>query len=753
MMKNTGPLEGRLVLDLGQAAVGPISACYLGMMGATVVKVERPEGDYVRNLPPTMNGTSTTFIGNNLGKMDMVLNLKSESDRVLLEALIQRADVLVENFRSSEVMKRLNLGFERLKELNPKLIYVQSSAFGSKGPWTGMYSEEWITEAAGGLASATGTRDGVPELTRGESLMDWGGAMVNTVACLIGLNYRERTGRGLMINTSQLGSTVFAGVSRFVEYVVSGRKPAPMGSGAQFNVPDRAFKTQNGWLAVSVPSEKFWQNFCQAMSSHGFLPKESWATVDGRLADRETLESQLEEIFSVFDRGECYEMLRENDVPVAMEQAEKSWQEIYRSNDQVAANGMITDVPSPHWGSIVSQAPHWVFDKTPAQISHSSPALGEHNGLLEALLSQWAPQSGSELGRSVDGVRNTLVGLRVIEIGEGLPTAVCGFTLQQFGAEVIKVEDPAGDFLGRRPPYDDDTGAVYRSYSDNKSRRTIDLLSTVGQNELTALIRSADVVIVGYRPHTLQKLGIDYDSVRIINPRAIYSLITARGELGSRAFDAASELVIQIEAALNRSCGVIGEEPVRLGYDIVSVSTGLAAAQGILASLLVHSRGGEAQKVSVSMLGTAIALNQWAFVAESNPDKPVGRQIEGAVWPQDRGFSCQDGPCLIAFHGDQRELWRRVAVALGRPDLIDDRRYLDVLDKRPYVERYLNSSMEQWSMVSIEELVRHDLKGVIMPFMPIHELLDHPQIQGLGVITPVGNVQRISVAFPMQVDY
>jgi len=129
-----GVLSGLLVLDFGQAAVGPVAAEYLGMMGATVVKVEQPSGDMVRFGNPTMKGTSTTFIGNNLTKRGVVLDLKKPEGLAAAKKLIAKADLLIENFRSPEIMIRLGLDYEtELSKLNPNLIYVQSSAFGSRG--------------------------------------------------------------------------------------------------------------------------------------------------------------------------------------------------------------------------------------------------------------------------------------------------------------------------------------------------------------------------------------------------------------------------------------------------------------------------------------------------------------------------------------------------------------------------------------------------------------------------------------------
>ena len=215
------PLTGIRVLDLGQAAVGPVAAEYLAWLGADVIKVEPPDGDMVRRTRPELRGMGHTFLGNNLGKRGIVLDLKQPEEFARAEDLIRTADVLVENFRSPAVMERLGLGWERLRELNPRLVYLQSSAFGPVGPMVGMTSNEWFSQAAGGATSLNGQPGGPPEFSRGTPSIDWNGAAVNLEALLVGLWVRERTGRGLRIQNSQLQSTMFGATTRIAEFLAT----------------------------------------------------------------------------------------------------------------------------------------------------------------------------------------------------------------------------------------------------------------------------------------------------------------------------------------------------------------------------------------------------------------------------------------------------------------------------------------------------------------------------------------------------
>ncbi|HMS80345.1 MAG TPA: CoA transferase, partial [Burkholderiaceae bacterium] len=386
-----GPLSGLLVLDLGQAAVGPVAATWLGMLGATVVKVEPPAGDMVRRGNPTMRGTSCTFVGNNLGKRSVVLDLKAPAGRAALERLVAKADVLIENFRSADIMERLGLGYEAvLAPLNPRLVYVQSSAFGPRGPWVGMYSDEWVTECVSGFASASGEAGGPGEITRGAAPLDWNGAMLNTVACLAALAQRARTGRGTRILASQFGASLFAGLTRIAELDATGDVPRPMGSASAWTVPDQAFRTADGWLLVAAPTDRFWTRLCGALGLTALAADPRLATAEGRVAHRGSVVAALSDALRARTTEAWRACLREADVPCSAVAPPGPLSEWLLAHPQVAANGLLRRIDSA-FGPILTQSPHWRFEHTPASIARPSPTLGAHTEAVLASIDAWRP--------------------------------------------------------------------------------------------------------------------------------------------------------------------------------------------------------------------------------------------------------------------------------------------------------------------------------------------------------------------------
>ena len=179
------------------------------------------------------------------------------------------------------------------------------------------------------------------------------------------------------------------------------------------------------------------------------------------------------------------------------------------------------------------------------------------------------------------------------------------------------------------------------------------------------------MVITGYRPGKLAQLGLAYEDLKQSNSRLIYCEITGWGASGPMADLPATELAVQSMAGLTRHLGVKNGPPVRQGFDMASVATGIAAAQAVLAALYWRGRSGDGQRVDVSMLASALAINQWDIVAESETverDRPSpGIQLESYDWPPDRGFRCADGSCLIDFLGHE-EGWSLFFADIERPD-------------------------------------------------------------------------------------
>jgi CoA:oxalate CoA-transferase len=226
----------------------------------------------------------------------------------------------------------------------------------------------------------------------------------------------------------------------------------------------------------------------------------------------------------------------------------------------------------------------------------------------------------------------------------------------------------------------------------------------------------------------------------------------------------ATELAVQAMAGLTRHLGAGNGPPVRQGFDMASVATGIAATQAILAALFWRMRSSEGQRVEVSMLASAIAINQWDIVAESESverDRPSpGIQLESYGWPPDRGFRCADGSCLIDFLGHE-EGWSLFFADVGRPDLLADPRFNTVSlirNNKRFLPGLLNPTLMSWTLAELEPIVRKH-GGTILPALDLGQVVEHPQVRGLGLVVGANGegLPTIRIPFrcsePLQVDH
>lgn len=387
----TGILEGIRVLDFGMAAVGPLAATYLGVLGADVIKIESPRGDVVRSpAGTTQQGMGTTFIGNNYGKRGIMLDLKDERDHEIAARMIASADVVLDNFRSADIMARLGFGYEVMQRLNPRIIYLQASAYGSRGPMNGMLSNEWFTQASSGYTCLNGQPGGRAEFLRGSAHLDWNGAMLNCLGLLAALYHRERTGRGMFLQTSQFQSTIYAGLSRWAEYFATGQVPPRLGSGRSNIVPDQAFETALGYVSVSALHDGLWRRLCQAIELPELADDPRFLTNRLRVQHRDELVPLLQERFLQRCASEWLAILRAHRVPCGEYFDGRPRSKIVLDHPQVKANGMMATIETP-WGPGNYGTGHWRFGKNTTHVPRPAPRLDQHRAEILAEIGYDAP--------------------------------------------------------------------------------------------------------------------------------------------------------------------------------------------------------------------------------------------------------------------------------------------------------------------------------------------------------------------------
>jgi formyl-CoA transferase len=691
------------------AAVGPIAAEYLAWLGADVIKIEPPTGDIVRGGYPRFQGTAHTFIGNNLGKRGIVLDLKRDEDREAALQLIRTADVMLENFRSPDVMRRLGLDYETVAKVHPGIVYLSGSAYGPRGPMSGMTSNEWFSQASAGVTSLTGQAGGLPEFSRGTATLDWSGAATNLQALLVALWVRRRTGRGMLIYTSQYQSTIVASTSRLAEYFATGDPPRPMGSARPNIVPDQAFRAADGYIAVSVPHDGYWPPLCVALERRDLAADEALLTNAGRVEARERVTAELAATFVERDAAQWVERLREARVPCSAYQSGPTLTASLQAHPQAAHLGLVREVATP-WGEIASAQPHWRFEKTPARIAGTSPLLGEHQ---QEVLRDLPPLPAESPARPSPPTGLALEGLRVVDISQGLAGPFCAMQLGDLGADVVKVEPPTGDWLRAIGPFQSGESALFLQANRNKRGLALDLSDPLGREAFEALLAGADVLVEGYRPGAMERLGLGHDDLAARFPRLVTCSISGWGAEGPLADQPATEIDIQAAVGSNRHLGRPDWPPERFGLDLASHFAALSASHAILAALLWRDRSGEGQHVATSLFEAFVGAHQWTLSAELAEDHSAGRPVTGLSDPPDHGFETADGPALITLRGDEAA-WAQFLIAIDCPEVLSDPRYETpdtLMSNLALLPPLVNDSLRRWSYEDLRRLVQDELGG------------------------------------------
>ncbi|HOO56055.1 MAG TPA: CaiB/BaiF CoA-transferase family protein [bacterium] len=369
-----GPLEGIRVLDLSRLLPGPFCTMMMADMGAEVVKVEDPVmGDYVRNLPPYIDGTGVRYLALNRGKKSVALNLKDARGRDIFLELIKSFDVVVEGFRPG-VMDRLGIGYETARVINPKIIYCSLAGYGQTGPYADRAGHDLNYIALTGVLDMTGPRGGRP-VPPGIQAGDIGGAMSALAGVLAALVRSVRTGAGAHVDVS-LADSAFAMAALSVAEFEGGEtnqgrgETVLTGGSPTYNT----YETKDGrYVCIGAIEPKFFKRFCELVGREDLEPLHF---ASGK--DRDRLEAELERLFKTRTRDEWSGLLEAEDVCVS---PVKNLREAME-DPHVLARGLLMDVPTGTGGTMKQTGAGFKFSGEPAGVPCAPPAYGEHTELI-----------------------------------------------------------------------------------------------------------------------------------------------------------------------------------------------------------------------------------------------------------------------------------------------------------------------------------------------------------------------------------
>ena len=260
-----GPLSGVMVVNVSRILAGPYCTLLMAELGARVIKVEPPEkGDDAREYGPFLEGKSAYFMSINRGKQSIALNLKGAADKRIFERLLERGDVLVENFRPG-TMEKLGYGWEELHRRYPRLIYAAASGFGHSGPFSHYPAYDMVVQGLGGIMSITG-HPGQPPVRIGMSIGDIGAGLYAAVAVNAALLHRERTGEATKVDIAMFDCQLALLENAILRYTTSGQVPGPMGARHPSITPFQAFATADGYMIIAAGNDGLYRKLCDALA-------------------------------------------------------------------------------------------------------------------------------------------------------------------------------------------------------------------------------------------------------------------------------------------------------------------------------------------------------------------------------------------------------------------------------------------------------------------------------------------------------
>lgn len=370
-----GALEGLTVLDLTRVLAGPFSTMMLADMGANVIKIEQAgKGDDTRQYGPFKNGESCYYINLNRNKKGVTLDLKNPKAKEVFKEMVKKADIVMENYRPG-TMEKLGLGYDVLKEINPRIIYGCVSGFGHYGRYKNRPGYDIISQAMSGLMSTTGWPGGQPTRT-GTAMGDVLAGLSVTIGVLAAVQSRNKTGLGQKVDVALVDSAVASMEIINMHYLVDGRVPARIGNRYETTYPYDSFECSDGGCVIGAANNKLWQKLAGLMGQSEIAELPEYLNVSDRVKNHAQLKEIVEKWTKINTVKYVVDTCLDAGVPAAP---------IYDipqvvSDPHIAQDReMFVEQVHPLADKVVLTGSHIKLSGTPAGIRTPAPALGQDN--------------------------------------------------------------------------------------------------------------------------------------------------------------------------------------------------------------------------------------------------------------------------------------------------------------------------------------------------------------------------------------
>jgi crotonobetainyl-CoA:carnitine CoA-transferase CaiB-like acyl-CoA transferase len=731
------PLAGLKVLDIAQGIAGPFCAKLLGDLGADVVKVEPPDGgDRSRALGPFPGGRpdlerSASFFYFNTSKRGVTLDLSSAEGQGQLERLVRQYDVVVAGETEGHLADR-GIGFERLRAWNGRVILTTATGFGSDGPRAAYEWSHLIACAVGGWARTCGLADREP--------LQAGGAITETLtgafaaaATLLAVLGRNAHGHGEHVDVSAQQATLAGAMFPSLFYEYTGEvlpRNSRYGPGPSFILP-----TQRGYLGVNVLTAAQWTLLCEFLGRPDIAANPRYAGRErSRLADeiREAFEEAVRDRTAeqLFHEGEAWR------VPFGLVPSMAEIPELPPHRER----GFFVQLGHPRAGTVAVPGVPYRSTATEA-LPYRPPLLGEHNDEVMRQLDQ-ADGSARAQAASDRGARvpPPLKGLKIIDLSMFFSGPLATQIAGDAGADVIKVES-VQRIDGWRGATVADVERPWERAPNfnwvNRSKRgiTLNLGEARGVDLLKRLVADADVLIENYTPRVMGNFGLEYATLRNVNPRLIMMSMPGFGANVSWRDYVAFGMSTEQMSGISHLTGYAGGPPIFTGMNGGDPFVGVIAATALFAALHHRERTGEGQHIDLSQVEACTlfvgdAVTGWTL-AGVDPGRTgnthPGRAPYGIYPCRDDGW--------VAIECQTDAQWTTLAHLIGRPEWCMAGAPLATLPGRLRQRAAIDAAIAEWTRSRRHLDLMDELQSLGIPagaVMSGPELLDDPQLAARG---------------------
>ena len=582
-----GALHGIRVIDATSQIGGAYAALLLAEQGADVVKLEPPSGDAMRG--------SAAFHVLNRSKRGVVLDLSTAVGRADFDRLVATVDVLLHDSRPSDPEP---IDADALRAANPSLIVGYLPAYGSRGPHADLPPDELLIQAVSGIADAQFRNEPSPVYVN-LPIASYAHGIAAAGAVTASLYAREQSDRGDVFEVSAVAAVFAIQTGAYINAANIQRMAGR--AGPRGAIPTyRLVKGTDDWLFAGALTPGFWASMAVAIGVEDCLVEPRFAGAPMGVGDadaRAELASRIDAAFATRTRTEWLDILEQANVP----RAPVLTRDEFLLDPQVAHNRMLVDIDDAVLGRTQQARPPVRLRETPSPPPFAAPALGQHQSMLLDLTSERRPPTSNTRHPTSPPAKHPLTGVTILDLTGFIAGANGSMFLADMGADVLKIESPDGD--GWRT-----SGLGFLGANRGKRSVCIDLKKPAGRDLFLDLVERADVVMDNYRAGVMERLGLDYETLRARNPRIIQCSVTAYGTSGPYAHMPGFDPLFQSRGGIMRAQGGSDGDPVYLQLSLCDYATALTSAFGVMTALVARERTGTGNRLETTLLDSAFTV-------------------------------------------------------------------------------------------------------------------------------------------------